>query len=78
MRLTLPLPLPSLPATETGQVNAEGMENAILDLATATQNVMDKLDEDDAEVEAQRKKQAEAAAAAADVEDADGDYDLGM
>eukprot|EP00752_Nemacystus_decipiens_P004980 g4528.t1 len=58
-------------------VNAEGMENAILDLATATQNVIDKLDEDDAEMEAERRKETEAAAAA-DVEDADGDYDLGM
>eukprot|EP00903_Cladosiphon_okamuranus_P012503 g11707.t1 len=64
-------------APDPKYVNAEGMENAILDLATATQNVIDKLDEDDAEMEAERKAQAEAAAAA-DVEDPDGDYDLGM
>jgi len=55
------------------QVNAEGNENAILDLATATQRVVDKMVEDDA-VEAEEKEEraaAAAAAAAAEVEDAD-------
>lgn len=72
-RLTQPLePLYYIP-----QVNAEGGENTVLELASAAQNVLDKWEEENEEEEQERKRQeAEAAAAAFMVDDEE--EDLGM
>lgn len=72
LRLTQPLE----PVYHIPQVNAEGGENTVLELASAAQNVLDKWEEENEEEEQEKKRKAEAAAAAFMVDDEE--EDLGM